>query len=153
MNCFKNTFLIKVLVVLIKNAAWQISLDLIFVYMFIGLMIFNDFHLVRYLFCFNLFSQYFDFEVSSFLLARCWIFSSPKPTAQVSFSDHNLSVVVVVVNFSIFVFFSRTTGLISTILGTKHSSVTGDSSFFKWRALPFPRGDNNKIAKIHWRNF
>ena len=71
MKCFKSQFLMKVLVVLIENAARQISIDLIFVYMFIGLMIFNDFHLVRYLFYFNLFSQYFDSESFSFLLARC----------------------------------------------------------------------------------
>ena len=71
--------------------------------MFIGLMIFNDFHLVRYLFYFNLFSQYFDFEVSSFLLAiKMLNFSSPEPTAQVSFSDHNLSVFVCVIKFSYF---------------------------------------------------
>ena len=27
----------------------------------------------------------------------------------------------------------------------------GDSSLFKWRALPFQRGDNYEIAKIPWR--
>ena len=28
----------------------------------------------------------------------------------------------------------------------KASLVEGDSSLFKWRATPFPRGDNNKMA-------
>ena len=31
--------------------------------------------------------------------------------------------------------------------------VKGDSSFCKWRAQPFLRGGNYKIAKIYWRNF
>ena len=54
-------------------------------------------------------------------------FSSPEAKAHLSFSDQNLSIVVVVfvvvvgvvVNFSHF----RTTGSISTKLGTKHSWV------------------------------
>ena len=32
------------------------------------------------------------------------------------------------------------------------SLVEGNSSLFKWRARPFPRVDNYKIAKIHWQN-
>ena len=28
----------------------------------------------------------------------------------------------------------------------------GDSSLLKWRAPPFPKGDNYKIAKIYWGN-
>ena len=34
----------------------------------------------------------------------------------------------------------------------KASLGDGDSSLFKWRATPFPRGDNYEIAKIHWQN-
>ena len=76
-------------------------------------------------------------------------FSSPEPTAQVSFSDHNLSIVVVVVNFSIFVLFFLTTGPISTILSTKHSSVKGIQVCSNEGPRLFPRGDTNGIAKIH----
>ena len=32
----------------------------------------------------------------------------------------------------------------------KSSLCEGDSSLFKWKALPFGRGDNYKIVKIHW---
>ena len=61
--------------------------------------------------------------------------------------------VVVVVNFSHFHLFCRTIGPISTKFGTKHPWV-------KWiqvcsnegPRLCFSRGDNYKIAKIHWRN-
>jgi hypothetical protein len=56
------------------------------------------------------------------------IFSSPELKAQVSYSDHPLSVVRLSVrpsvrlsvNFYIFDFFSRTTGPILTRLGTNH---------------------------------
>jgi hypothetical protein len=52
------------------------------------------------------------------------LFSSPELKAQVSFSDHRLSVVRLSVypsvNFYIFDFFSRTTGPILTRLGTNH---------------------------------
>ena len=30
--------------------------------------------------------------------------------------------------------------------------IEGNLGFFKWRAHPFPRGDNYEIVKIHWRN-
>ena len=51
------------------------------------------------------------------------------------------------VNFHIFIFFSRTTGSISTTLRTKHSCAKKIR-----RVAPFIRGDNKEIAKIHWRN-
>ena len=37
---------------------------------------------------------------------------------------------------------------------TWHNASLGewDSIFFKWRAPPFSKGDNNQIAKIRWRN-
>ena len=63
-------------------------------------------------------------------------FSSPKPKAQMSFFDRHLSVVRRrrwrrrLKLFHIFIFFSRTTGPILTILGTKHHWVTGIQVFF-----------------------
>ena len=51
------------------------------------------------------------------------------------------------------IYFSRTTWPISTKLGTLHPWMKVIQIFFKWRATPFPRGDNYKIAKVHWRNF
>ena len=64
--------------------------------------------------------------------------------------------------FHIFIFFSRTTGPISTILisrhdisfklGTKHVWVMGIQVCSNEGPHPFPRGDNYKIAKIHWQN-
>ena len=60
------------------------------------------------------------------------------------------------------IFFSRTTGPISTILisrhdisfklGTKHVWVMGIQVCSNEGPRPFPRGDNYKIAKIHWQN-
>jgi hypothetical protein len=50
-----------------------------------------------------------------------WVFfSSPDLKAQVSYSDHLLSVVRLSVNFHIFNFFSKTTGPILTRLSTNH---------------------------------
>ena len=43
------------------------------------------------------------------------------------------------------IFLFRTTRPISTKLGT--SLCKRNSSLFKWRARPFPRGDNKEIAK------
>jgi hypothetical protein len=55
------------------------------------------------------------------------LFSSPELKAQVSFSDHPLSIIclaaclsVCLLDFYIFDFFSRTTGPISTNVGTNH---------------------------------
>ena len=61
-------------------------------------------------------------------------------------------VLVVVVNFHIFIFFSKTAGPISTKLGTKHPWVKGIQVCANEGPRPFPRGDNYKIVKIHWRN-
>ena len=59
------------------------------------------------------------------------------------------------VNFSHFIFFYRTTGLILTKLNTKHPWVKGkaslgkgDSSLFKWRTFSFYK--EKIIAKKHW---
>ena len=49
-------------------------------------------------------------------------------------------------------FFSRTTRPISTKLGTKHHWMKGIQFCSNERPLPFPRGDNYEIVKIHWRN-
>ena len=46
---------------------------------------------------------------------------------------------------SLKIFVSSITGPISTKLGTKHLLV-------KWRATSSPRGDNNKIVKLHYQN-
>ena len=63
-----------------------------------------------------------------------------------------LSVVVVIllVNFSHFYLLLHWTNFNQT--WHKASFVARDSSLFKWRVHPFPRGDNYQIAKIHWRN-
>ena len=50
------------------------------------------------------------------------------------------------------IFFSRTNEPISTKLGTKHPWVKGIQVCSNEGPRPFPRGDNNEIAKIHWRN-
>ena len=70
--------------------------------------------------------------------------------AQVSFSNCPL---VYLYTVHIFIFF-RTTGPISTKLGTEHSLVMGIHFFFTYVLGPctFPRGDNDKIANIHWKN-
>ena len=52
------------------------------------------------------------------------------------------------VNFHIFIFFSRTTGAISTKLGTKHLWVMGILICTNEGQHPFPRGDNSKNIKI-----
>ena len=62
-------------------------------------------------------------------------------------------VIVVVVNFHIFIFFSRTTGSISTKLGTKHLWVKGIQVHSNEGPCSLLRGDNYEIAKIHWQNF
>ena len=47
-------------------------------------------------------------------------------------------------------FFSRTTGPVSTKLGTKHIPwVRGIQFCSNKGAHSFPRGDDNKIAKLH----
>ena len=50
-------------------------------------------------------------------------------------------------------FFSRTTELISTKLGTKHPWMKGIQVCSNEGLCPFPRGDNYKIAKIYCRIF
>ena len=44
---------------------------------------------------------------------------------------------------------SRTNGPISTKLGTKHPWVKGSQVCSNKGPLPFPRGENNEILKIH----
>ena len=48
--------------------------------------------------------------------------------------------------------FYRTIGPISTKLGTKHPYVKQIQVFWNEGPSPFPKGDNDKIAKIHWWN-
>ena len=50
------------------------------------------------------------------------------------------------------IFFSRTTEPFSTKLDTKHPWVKGIQVYSNEGPHPSPRGDNNEIAKIHWRN-
>ena len=47
------------------------------------------------------------------------------------------------------IFFSRTTGPISTKLGTKHPCVKGIQVCSNEGARSFPRGDNYEFVKIH----
>ena len=55
------------------------------------------------------------------------------------------------VTFHIFIFFSRTTWLISTKLSTKHPWVMGIQVCSKEGLRPFPRGGNKEIRKIQWQ--
>ena len=50
------------------------------------------------------------------------------------------------------IFFSRTTGPISTKFGTKHTWVNGVKVVQLKGCAFFPRGGNYLIAKIHWQN-
>ena len=84
--------------------------------------------------------------------------SSLEPKAQVSFSDHNLSVVRrcrcrLWHCRKLFIFSSCSPEPISTKLGTKHSWVKGTQFCSSEGPGLFPRGGNYEIAKIHWRNF
>ena len=54
--------------------------------------------------------------------------------------------------FTIFIFFSRTTGPISTKLGTKHPGLKGIQVYLNVGLRPFPRRDNNEKARIHRQN-
>ena len=55
--------------------------------------------------------------------------------------------VVVVINFSLFVFFSKTSGPISTKLRKKHSWVNGIYVCRNEGSSQCPRRDNNEMAK------
>ena len=80
------------------------------------------------------------------------VFSSPEPKAQVSYSDHLLSVCLSVrlLTFHIFDFFSRTAGPNSTKLGTHHPWVKGLQVCSNEGPGPLQRGDNHENAKIGW---
>jgi hypothetical protein len=82
-------------------------------------------------------------------------FSSPELKAHVSYSDCQLSVVCpsvrLSVNFYIFDVFSRTTGPISTRLGTNHPWVEGFQVSSNEGDRPSPRGDNSERVKMHWK--
>ena len=70
-------------------------------------------------------------------------FCSPEPKAQVSFSDQNLSVgIVVVVNFSHFHLLLQ--NYWANFNQTWHKASLGieDSCLVKWRALPFSNSEN-----------
>ena len=64
-----------------------------------------------------------------------------------SFSDNFLSVVCLS-TFHIFIFFSRTTGPISTKLGTSHPFEKGIQVCSNEWPHPFRKGDNSKTIKI-----
>jgi hypothetical protein len=55
------------------------------------------------------------------------------------------------VNFYIFDFFSRTTGPISTRLGTHHPWGEGSQVSLNEGDCPSPRGDNSERVKMHWK--
>ena len=61
--------------------------------------------------------------------------------------------VVVVINFSLFIFFSKTSGPISTKLRKKHSWVNGIYVCRNEGSSQCPRRDNNEMAKIRQPNF
>ena len=73
--------------------------------------------------------------------------------AQVSFSDHNLSVVRPhnCCRSKLFKFSSPSPKLNQTL--HKASLGEGDSIYWNEGPCPFPRGDKYQIVKIHWRNF
>jgi hypothetical protein len=81
------------------------------------------------------------------------LFSSPELKAQVSYSDRRLSVVrlsvCLSVNFYIFDFFSRTTGPISTKLGTNYPWGEGFQVCSNEGDRLSPRGDNSERVKMH----
>jgi hypothetical protein len=91
---------------------------------------------------------------------RRLVFSSSELKAQMSFSDRKLSGVRLSVrlyvclsvcpsvNFYIFDFFSKTTGLILTTLGANHPWVEGIQVCSNERDSPSPRGDNSERVKI-----
>ena len=65
-------------------------------------------------------------------------------------SSDLFSSVCLVVNFSHFIF-SRTTGPISTKLGTKHSWLKKIQVWSNAGSDPLLRGDNSEVSKIHWQ--
>ena len=70
-----------------------------------------------------------------------------------SISDHNLSVLVVVVlNVSYFNLFSRKTWPISTKFSTKHPLEKGMQICSNEGPGLFPRGKKNKRVIIYWQN-
>ena len=75
------------------------------------------------------------------------VFSSPELKAQVSFSDHLLSVCLSVCKLSHFILFSRTTGLISTKLNTKHPWVKGIQVYSCEEPYLFAREIHSKKSK------
>ena len=100
------------------------------------------------------------------IFKQAMFFSSPELKAQVSFSDHLSSVCLSVcppvrpsvclsvclsVNFSHFHLLLQNHWANFNQTWHKVSLGEGDSSLFKLRATPFPRGYNYKIAKNHCR--
>ena len=83
------------------------------------------------------------------------IFSSPELTAQVSFSDRLLSVVRLSVRLSIckpFTFSSSYSEPLGKFQTKHHPCVMKIQVCSNEGSRPFPRGDNNRISKIHRRN-
>ena len=78
-------------------------------------------------------------------------FSSPKPTAHVSYSNSNLSVVRCRRCRKHFEFSSSSPQAMGQFRQNLAQSILKlrDSRLFKGRVISFPRGDNNVIAKIH----
>ena len=78
-----------------------------------------------------------------------WLVSSPESNAQVSFSDQNLSAVRSC-RHKLFTFFSSSPQPLGQFQPNLARSILG------WirneHPNPIPRGDQDKIAKIHWQN-
>ena len=81
------------------------------------------------------------------------IFSSPELKAQVSFSDRLASVICpsVCLPVCLSVNFTSSSSSPEPLGQNWLRAVFGDgnSSLFKWRATPFPKGDNYEIVKIY----
>ena len=84
------------------------------------------------------------------------LFSSPKPKAQVGFSDRLSSVVCLCICLSVnFSHFNLLQNHWADFNQTWHiaSLCGGNSSLFKWRDKPFSNRDNHQIVKVNWQNF
>ena len=95
-------------------------------------------------------SQFYFFWQPRFPLILLKFRSSFKLTWAESSSEFFWSSVCPSVNFHIFIF-SRTTGPISTKLGTKHPWVKGIQVCSNEGPRPSQRGDNWEMIKLNWQ--
>jgi hypothetical protein len=83
-----------------------------------------------------------DWLITWGFMSRSRIFSSPELKAQVSFSDHLLSVVCLSWRLSVRHFQLLLQNRLANFNRSWHKSSLGkgDSELFKWRTTPFPKG-------------